>query len=344
MKPIFKLLFGIWSAALILSAAFAPVEVTLLVLAAPSVVVTSNYAGDVADVIMTAMKNGNEAVEKGSVNVEAGVQKALFIPRMTTADNVLTEAVADPTVAAEAFSWTERSIIPADMMLFDKVNPRHFESVWRPFQPQGPLVDRVDNPRIIAGLVQESTKSVGKQLGRLVWQGDTSLLPTDPLRFFNGYITRAAADANTIKPTPAGNITAANVISILEATEAAIPAAIWGDPDVVFHMNTQDYRLYLQAARALDFKGPNIGDANLQRFAGREIRFYEGLPKNFIMVAKATTGKDSNLWAGIDVSGDEENVKIQRFRPESENFIVKILFKYDVNYAISEEIVLYEPA
>lgn len=309
-----------------------------------SVAVTSGYNGEVADVIMTALKTGNEAVEKGSVYVEADVKERLAIPRMTTADDVLTEAVADPTTVADAFAWTERSIVPASMMFFDKVNPRNFESVWRPFQPQGPLVDRVDNPKIVAALTEEAMKSAGKQLGKLIWQGDVAAGVSSPLRFFDGYLKTMLADANTIKVTPAGAITAANVISILEACEAAIPAAIWGDPDVVFHMNTTDYRLYLQAARALDFKGPNIGDAALQRFAGREIRFYEGMAKDHIVVAKATAGKDSNLWAGVDVKGDEENVKIQRYRPESENFIVKILFKYGVNYAVSEEIVIYEPA
>lgn len=315
-----------------------------MLLAAPSVAVTSGYAGEVAEVIMTALKTGNEAVEKGSVYVEPGVQKALFIPILTTADDVLTEAVADPTVAAEAFTWSERSIVPADMMFFDKVNPRHFENVWRPFQPQGPLVDRVDNPKIQAALIAETTKSAGKQLGKLIWQGDDSLVAPNPLRFFDGFVTIALADVTTIKPTPAGVITSANVIAILEAVEAAIPSAIWSDPDVVFHMNTTDYRLYLQAARALDFKGPNIGDAALERFAGRQIRYYEGFPKNHIMVAKATAGKDSNLWAGVDVVADTETVKIERFRPESENFIVKLLFKYGVNYAIGSQIVIYKPA
>lgn len=314
-----------------------------LVLAAPSVVVTSGYAGDVAEVIMSALKTGNEAVEKGSIYVEPGVQKALFIPIMTTADDVLTEAVADPTVTADAFAWTERSIVPSDMMFFDKVNPRHFENVWRPFQPQGPLVDRVDNPKIQAALIEETTKSAGKQLGKLIWQGDSALVAPSPLRFFDGFITIALADVTTIKPTPAGVITAANVIAVLEAVEAAIPSAIWGDPDVVFHMHTTDYRLYLQAARALDFKGPNIGEAGEERFAGRQIRYYEGFKKDHIMVAKATADKDSNLWAGVDVVADTETVKIERFRPESENFIVKLLFKYGVNYAIGSQIVIYKP-
>ena len=106
-------------------------------------------------------------------------------------------------------------------------------------------------------------------------------------------------------------------------------------------MSTQDLRLYKEAARALDFKGSNITDALDERFAGRAIRSYSGMTKDKIIVAKATTGRDSNLWAGVDVDGDEENVKVERYRPESEKFIVKVLFKYAVQVAQPEESVIY---
>lgn len=309
---------------------------------AMSVAVTSGYNGEVADVIMIALKNGNEAVEKGSVYVEPGVQERLHIPIMTTLDDVIAAAVADPVTAAEAFSWVEKTIVPVSMMFFDKFNPRNFESVWRPFQPTGPLVDRVNNPKIQAALIQEATKTVGKQIGKLIWQGDTA--GATAVSWFDGYVKLMLADATTVKPTPAGVITAANVIAILEACDAAIPAEIWDDPSVVFHMHTTDYRLYLQAARALDFKGPGIGDAGEERFAGRQIRYYSGMKKDHIIVTKATAGKDSNLWAGVDVVADTETVKIERFRPESELFIIKLLFKYAVNYAIGSQVVIYKPA
>lgn len=306
---------------------------------APSVAVTSGYNGEVADVIMRALKVGNETVDKGSVYVEPGVQERLAIPILTTAADKLVPSVADPTVAAEAFVWTENTIVPASCMFFDLINPRHFESVWRPFQPVGPLVDRVDNPKITAALTEEAMKTVATQISKLIWQGDTA--GAADLLLFDGFLKKFLADASVIDVVNQGVITAANVIAILEATEAAIPSTIWNDPSVVFHMNTTDYRLYLQAARALDFKGANIGEAGEARFAGREIRFYDGMKKNSIVVAKATAGRDSNLWAGVDVAADPETVKIERYRPESERFIVKILFKYGVGYGIGSEIVLY---
>lgn len=338
LRKLFNIALGLLSVVLFFVGS--PAEGALLA----SMSVTSNYVGEVADAILTAVKYGNQTVEKGSLYVEPGVMDTLFIPVFTTADDVLTEPVATPVTEADMFDWTENSITPVGMMLYDKFNPRDFEHVWRPFQPQGPLVDRVENPKIKSAIIEQATLSVGKQLGKLIWQGDTAAGPASPLRFFDGFIKLIAADPNSIKPTPAGAITAVNVIAILEAVEAAIPEEIWEDPNVVFHMNTTDYRLYQQAARSLDYKGTDIADAAKAMFAGRQIRFYNGLPKNYIVVAKATAGRDSNLWAGIDTSSDEGNVKIERWRPESEEFFIKLLFKFGVNFGIGSEIVIYEPA
>lgn len=306
-----------------------------------SVNVTSAYVGEVEETLFSLMTVGNQAVEKGSIHVEPGVQKALVLPRLNADADQLQARQEDPTVPSDSFNYDERTLTPLAFMFFDLMNPRNFEDVWRPFQPVGPLVDRVDNPKILNAILAETGKSIGTQIGKLIWQGDTA--GATALSWFDGF-QKVLQASGTINPTPAGVITASNVISILEATEAAIPANIWEDPNVLFHMNTADYRLYQQAARALDFKGTDIGDAMESRFAGRNIRFYSGLGKDHIIVAKSTAGKDSNLWAGIDVTGDSENIKVERYRPESERFIVKALMKYGVQSPNPTETVHYKPA
>jgi hypothetical protein len=307
-----------------------------------SVNVTSAYVGNTVDTLLELMVLGNQAVQKGSVHVEVDVKKALYLPRITADADQLQTRAETPSSPSDSFTYAERSLTPLDAMFYDTVNPRYFEAVWRPFQPTGPLVDRVDNPQVLNAILRETVKTVGAQLGKIIWQGDTA--GAAAIAFFDGYEKIIANDAASIKATPSGAITAANVISILELVEAAIPDAIYEDPNVIFHMSTQDLRLYKEAARALDFKGSNITEALDERFAGRAIRSYSGLSKNKIIVAKATTGTDSNLWAGVDVEGDEENVKVERYRPESELFIVKVLFKYAVQVAQPEESVIYLPA
>jgi len=249
----------------------------------------------------------------------------------------------EPNAPSDSYIYDEQTLTPLDIMWYDEFNPRFFEAVWREFQPTGPLVDRVDSPEIQAAILEETAKSIGKQLGKLIWQGDTAAGGGSPLRFFDGFIKLFAADGDTNQVVTQGVITAANIISVLEATEAAIPSDIWSDNNVVFNMNTTDFRLYLQAARALDFKGSDIADANENRFAGRAIRWYSGMAKDNIIVTKSTSDQDSNLWAAQDVNGDDENIKMARKDANSEKFFAKVLFKYAVNFGFAGEAVQYQP-
>ena len=302
--------------------------------------VTSGYAGDVADVLISLMTTGNQAVEKGSVYVHAGVQKSLAMPRFNAAADQIQANNPDPQTAqaSDSFTYDERTLTPLSFMFYDETNPRDFEDCWREFQPTGNLADRVDNPKILSAITTETLKSFGTQIGKCIWQGDTA--GATAVSWFDGYEKILAADG-AINPTPAGAITVGNVISILESCVAAIPDALFDDPNMIINMPTSAYRLYQQAARALDFKGTNIGDAMEDRFGGFTIRHYSGMTVNKIIIAKCTAGRDSNLWAGIDVNTDDTTVKIARKSAMSELFGVLVRAKYGTQVGNPTECVLY---
>lgn len=122
-----------------------------------------------------------------------------------------------------------------------------------------------------------------------------------------------------------------------------MPDDIYDNPDLVIHMNTGDFRKYQEASRALDFKGTNITKAEDAMFAGFEIRHYSGLPANSIMLAISTPNEaTTNMYGAVDMANDADNLVIERWRPESELFFVKILFKMDVNCGFFQEVILYQ--
>ena len=70
--------------------------------------------------------------------------------------------------------------------------------------------------------------NAGAHLTALFWAGDKASV--DPKKAItDGIITIAAADANTIKATPAGNITTANVIAVLQSVIDLIPDRYYND-------------------------------------------------------------------------------------------------------------------
>jgi hypothetical protein len=303
---------------------------------------TSNFNGSVLDYIITEAVTGNEAVQKGSLYVIPDVQEKISIAKMVSSANPIIDREAMPTTKSATVTWSEATLSPVDMMIYiPDINPRVFENAWREFQPKGSLPDKVSDPNIQRVFAEVVLKQAQNQIGRLVWQGDDSLAASSPLHFFDGFVTRAVGSATNIDVTNIGTITEANVITILKNCDAAVPDALYEDPDMIVHMNTGDFRKYQNAVRALTYKGQGPAEAVPAIVNSREIRHYSGLPANNVLICKASTGTDSNLYAGVDGANDVENFKIERLRPEGEHFFLKALFKMDVNFSIDSESVFY---
>lgn len=303
---------------------------------------TSNFNGDVLDYIITETVTGNEAVAKGSVYVIEDVPNKISIAKMVSSANPIIDREAMPSTKSATVTWSEATLQPVDMMIYiPDINPRVFEAAWRPFHPNGALPNKVLDPNIQRVFADVVLKQAQNQIGRLMWQGDATLAASNPLHFFNGFITRAAGSGTNIDATNAGVLSAATILAALENCNNAVPDALYEDPDMVFHMSTQSLRFYQQADRALAQKGSQYADAAVPRFGGREIRAYAGFPNNRILVAKGTTGTDSNLYAATDRIADVENFMIEKLRPEGEHYFLKALFKMDANFSIDSESVYY---
>jgi len=309
---------------------------------AASPVLTSNYNGDVLDYIITETVVGNEAVDKGSVYVIPDVPSKLSIAKMVSTANPIIDREAMPTTKSATVTWSEATLTPVEMMIYiPDINPRIFEAAWRPFQPKGALPNKVLDPNVQKVFADVVLKQAQKQVGKLLWQGDSTLASTNPLHFFNGFFTRAAASSTNIDVTNLGTISTANIQAILESCNQSVPDALFDDPDMVFHMNTGDFRKYQQSVRQLSYKGQGPAEDVPAEYGGREIRYYSQAPANKIIIAKATTGTDSNFYAAVDKQNDMENFIIEKLRPEGEHYFLKALFKMDANFSIDSESVYY---
>lgn len=315
----------------------------------PNPAITTSYAGEDIGQILQLLVVGNEAVDKGSFNIFEGVQKSKFITRGFATANPIQTYQALPATPSNSLSFTERALNPVRLMVYDLINPMDFQNYWREFQPKGPLADKVLDPAVMKAIVQLYANQIDNQMGRLIWQGDTSLAPTNPLSFVQGIITRAIADGAVVKPTAVGNITAANIIAILTSLDTTIPDALYNVDNYVYHMSTATARIYMDALIALSFKdkGPSDFGRGLDTltFKNRKIVNYNGFPNNFILCARAGSNPlNSHLHMAVNMTSDPDDLKIERFRPEGDQFFLKAQFEFDVNYSFSEEIVLYKPS
>lgn len=303
---------------------------------------TSNYVGDVLDYIITEAVVGNEAFDKGSVYVIEDVPYKLNIAKMTSSSLPIIAREAMPSTKSATVTYSEATLTPAEMMIYvPDINPRVFEAAWRPFQPKGALPNKVLDPRIQKVFADVVLKQAQNQIGKLLWQGDTTAAAAGRLNFFNGYATRAGSSSTNIDVTNIGVITAANVMTVLEDTVAAIPDALYENPDFYLHMSTTDFRKYQRADRALTTKGQQPQGAAEMLFGDVKIRHYSQFPANKIIGCVATNGQDSCLYAAVDRERDVENLIIEKLRPEGEHYFLKALFKMDANFSLDSESVYY---
>jgi hypothetical protein len=182
-------------------------------------------------------------------------------------------------------------------------------------------------------------------MAKLFWQGNTALAAADPMNKFMGIITRAIADGNVIKPTPAGNITDASFINIMAAVWAAIPDQFIDDPDFVLHVNTTDFKT-MQAGNT-KLKEAFVGVFGMSMdamYQEKRIKHFQGMKRHHILGAKSTNGEDSNLNMGVWVDPNSESVVVDKVANNSRLWFLRLDFKADANYRIAEEIVLYKPS
>jgi hypothetical protein len=308
--------------------------------------ITTNYAGMTTGEVLQLLVLGNEAFQKNSFMFYEDIDdKGLELSRLVVGQNLIQPYAAMPTTPSNAMTFSPRRLDPVEVMLYDVFNPKEFRSYWKEFQKEGPLADKDIDPSIKNAITANYASRVNNQLGRLIWSGDKST--GAELRYIDGIVTRALADASVLKPATNGNNTAANIIANLTSLHNLVSDALYSDPDGAIHMSTRDYRFYQDALIALANKGPaanTFAAGTTDTFKGMTIKHYSTFPNNFILFAKGTNSPNSNLVSGMNAASDVDNIKIERWRPEGETYFIKANFSLDVNYGFSEELFIYKPA
>lgn len=308
--------------------------------------ITTGYAGVSTKDILQLAVLGNEAFEKGVIAIHEDIDdKGMELTRMAVANDIIQTYASVPNNPSNALTITPRRLDPIKMMIYDFINPMEFQSYWKQFQKEGPLEDKILNPQVQAGIMDAYSKRTDNQLGRLIWQGSKALANPSPLRYIDGIITRAFADANVVKTAATGVLTEANVIASFKALDLLITDALFNDKNMKFACSAGTARLYQNAIRALSFKGQSPAENVPLIFNNREIIPFSGFPADYILAAKLSDDEaTAALRAALNATDDSKNLQIEKWRPEADLYFIKATFSLDVNYVFSEEIFLSRPA
>jgi len=302
--------------------------------------ITTVYTGEVLDQLLVRATTGNELVNGGHIRLVPGIKKKFTIPRLK-AGSMLQKRIEEPVDddSQGDFTYSEKYLEPQDVMAFTTFNPRVFETIWRPFQPNGAMVFRELPANVQNAMLAELAKVVDFELGAEFING---VKGEGAGQYFDGILTRIAADADVVKvPTPVG-LTQANIISKMKAVRTLIPKAIKKNPNLKLFMSVADAEMYEYELTDQPTKGADYTNMNPERFKGIKIVPLADWPDNVIVAAVATPNLDTNFWAGVDFADDQDIILIDKLSNAGEKYFFKMLLKADTNIAFGEDIVLYD--
>ena len=306
----------------------------------------TNYNGEVLENLYIVTGVGNEVVEKGAAKLHPDVSTKKALPRLTqTANPIGDYQVGIPSAVTATTTYAERELEVQPMTVYETFLPTTFHDIWAKWKSAGDFTNLELNAELLNAILNIYSNGIGTQMAKLFWQGDKNLGAANALNKFNGIITRAILDDNVIKPTPAGNITDSNFMDILAACWAAIPDQFIDDPDFVLHVNTTDWKTMQAGNTKLKEAFVGVFGMSMETmYQEKRIKHFQGVTRHHIVGAKVTSGADSNLNLGVWVDPDSESVVVDKVANNSRLWFLRLDFKADANYTISEEIVLYTPA
>ncbi len=306
----------------------------------------TNYNGEVLENLYKVTGVGNEVVEKGAAKLHTDIAFKKALPRLSQTANPIGDYQAGvPAGVTATTTYAERELVVAPMTVYEVFLPTTFHPIWKKWQSVGDFTNLELNAELLNAILDVYKVGIGTQMSKLFWQGDKSLGAGNSLNKFDGIVTRAIADANVIKPTPAGNITDQSFVDILAACWAAIPDKFVDDPDYVLHVNTTDWKTMQAGNTALKQAFVGVFGMSMETmYNEKRIKHFQGMPRHHIIGAKTTNGEDSNLNLGVWVDPDAESVVVDKVANNSREWFLRLDFKADANYRVSEELLLYTPA
>lgn len=305
------------------------------------VITDTTYAGEVAATFAVKAITGADTVQGGHCYVKDGIKKKFTIPRFdANYEDFIQDRAATPVTKGE-FDVDGKVLDPQDYMIYTEFNPRDFEDHWFATQLNPTLIDRSLPNTVESVVVQEVLKRHAKYFNKGIWNNDTALASPSIYRYWNGWLTNAANDADVVDVSTPITLTAANVAGEFERGYQLIPEALKFDMNMKYFVSYKTMDLYRQFQQTQQtYKGVDVTQDGVMKFNGRTVVPIADFPDNTYVIAKGLATTESNLWVGLN-SVSDEGLVLKQLQANSELWFIKMLMKVDVQIGFGAEVVGY---
>ncbi len=310
----------------------------------------TNYDGELDGFLYDVIQDGADflSADVAAAYQKTGVRKKEQLDRIVYDANPFEDyTTGNPTFASGA-DKNKRDIEPKKMTLSGTIEPDEWLAEWDRYAPDGNLTNLMANPSFLRRVLDLALNAGWTQLADLFWQGDVTAGVANPLRFFDGIVTKVIADSDTDVTfvTPAGVITQANIVDRLIDCYKAMPNKFLKDLNYKFNVSIEDYKL-LQLFNT-DVKKTTVGvlDQVIKNmFMEQRIVPSLGFPKDHILGTHSSLTPDSNLVFANYFSLDAEfqGIQVAKTANLGKVYGYRVDFMADAQYRAGADILLYKP-
>lgn len=301
--------------------------------------ITTTYAGEFAGKYIAAALLSAPTLEKGGLTIHPNVKYKQVIQRVAT-DDIIKNATCDFD-ATSTVTLTEKVLNPEEFQVNLQLCKKDFHSTWQAAEMGYGAFDVM--PKSFSDfLIAHVAEKVASAMESTIWTGVNATAGQ-----FAGLSTQIAADAAlpSAQEVAGTTVTAANVITELGKLVDAIPARLYGQPDLKLYVSQNIYKAYVRAlggfastgANGYDNKGTNqvLGDLV---FDGVPVFMANGLAAN---TAWATP--TSNLHFATGLLNDMNEVKVLDTSETLGDQNVRVIMRFtaDAKYGFAEDCVVY---
>jgi hypothetical protein len=303
--------------------------------------ITTTYAGEFAGKYIAAALLSAPTLEKGGLTIHPNVKYKQVIQRVAT-DDIIKNATCDFD-ATSTVTLTEKVLNPEEFQVNLQLCRKDFHNTWQASEMGFGAFDVM--PKSFSDfLIAHVAEKVASAMESTIWTGVNATAGQ-----FAGLSTQIAADAAlpAAQEVAGVSVNAGNVITELGKLVDAIPARLYGQPDLKLYVSQNIYKAYVRAlggfgasglgANGYDNKGTNQVLGELM-FDGVPVFMANGLAAN---TAWATP--TSNLHFATGLLNDMNEVKVLDMADldGSQNVRVIMRFTADAKYGFAEDCVVY---
>lgn len=203
--------------------------------------ITTTYAGEFAGKYISAALLSGATLAQEAISIMPNV-KYKSVLQKTALTNVLSAATCDFSQTDDAVTLTERVLQPTELQVNLQICKADFFETWQAIEMGYSAFNQM--PQSFSDyLIAQVAAKVAEEIEYTIWQGDTD---AGSYQRFEGFQELLKADG-TVNDITAPTVTAANVVDQLQAVVDALPAAVYGKPDLTLYCATNVVKAYQSA-------------------------------------------------------------------------------------------------